>query len=417
MNENKIISQRVHTRVKFTPLTVSCSLVCLTPQSPAAQAVNTTLSPVEYEPDRSVSPTVIKPEVRAFDPDGIFNQGAANALLSLDSIEWAANGRPIEEVWVKGTDYEVITAEDDTRGCIRIMKNLPAGESVTLGFKGKFLDYRDKKVYSVESNEMAVTSTDKGADAVACFADKPIIEYDPLYDDLLLYEYKVAHGIEVLGNREDHKNGKSYEQEVSFVLTLGAKEMKALPEGMTMRLLSNGEAVVPKSEAHPEVLSVSFPTVKFDMRLIDKAGYEAQFVRDGEVQAQCSIGLHTSVSMPTSSTLTSGVDIVMNQENYTNSLIVQLSDRVVAYPELYYLIEWYTQGWKLVNGEYVQDEPKKWQNGTELNVPVAALGLGSKYEDSSFDVWSEVSAHPALELCVDEDGNAFADDNGELLVI
>ena len=416
MNENKITSQRVHTRVKFTPLTCSCSLVCLTPQSPLTQSVNTTLSPVEYEPDRSLSPTILKPEVRAFDPDGIFNQGAANSLLSLDSIEWLVDGKAIQDVWVKGTDYEIVTDEGDERGCLRVKKNLPAGETATLRFKGKFLDYRDKKIYAVESDEVSLSATDKGADAVACFADKPFVEYDPLYDDLLLYEYKVAHGIEVQGNRDEHKDGKSYEQEVSVIVTMGSKEMADLPDGMTMRLLSGGEAVTPRSEAHPEVLSMAYPKIVFDMRLIDKASYEVQFVRDGKAQAQCQIGLHTSVSMPTMVQPTSGADIVPSQTNYTNSVLVQLADRVVEYPELYYLIQWHTQGVKKVNGEYVVDEPKQWQNGKDLDVPIRSLGLGTRFENSYFEAYFDVCAQASCSLCRDENGNVLVDETGDFLI-
>ena len=53
MNENKIYSQRQHSRVVFSPLRTSCSLRCLTPQSPLTQSVNTYLATPEYEPDRS----------------------------------------------------------------------------------------------------------------------------------------------------------------------------------------------------------------------------------------------------------------------------------------------------------------------------------------------------------------------------
>ena len=108
MNENIFQSKRGHTRVKFEPLNVSCSLVCLTPQSPMAQVINTTLSPIEYEPDRSVTPTLILPEVRAIDLDNIFQHGAVNQYLTLDNMEWTVNGEPIEEVWYESVDYEII---------------------------------------------------------------------------------------------------------------------------------------------------------------------------------------------------------------------------------------------------------------------------------------------------------------------
>ena len=84
--------------MKFEPLTVSCSLVCLTPQSPATQSINTTLTPIEYEPDRTVSPTVIFPDVRANDIDNVFKHGSANEYLSLDTLKWQVDGKDIGSV-------------------------------------------------------------------------------------------------------------------------------------------------------------------------------------------------------------------------------------------------------------------------------------------------------------------------------
>ena len=88
MNVNVIYSKRQHTRVTFSPLRVSCALRCMTPQSPLTQSVNTYLSPVEYEPDRKASPTVVMPDIKTIDPDSIFQNGQANELLSVARMAW-----------------------------------------------------------------------------------------------------------------------------------------------------------------------------------------------------------------------------------------------------------------------------------------------------------------------------------------
>ena len=206
MNENTFQSKRGHTRVKFEPLNVSCSLVCLTPHSPMAQVINTTLSPIEYEPDRSKTPTLVLPEVRALDLDNVFHHGAANQYLTLDSLEWMVDGKPINSTnsgWKEGVDYEIIKTEDDTRGALKIFKNLGANEKAVLHFKGKFLDWRTGIILDVESGDEALICTDKGENIMQCHIDKPVIEYDPLFDDLLLYDYKVASGTSVNGSRAD----------------------------------------------------------------------------------------------------------------------------------------------------------------------------------------------------------------------
>ena len=308
MSVNTFQSQRGHTRAKSEPLNVSCSLVCLTPQSPMAQVTNATLSPAEYAPDRRVSPTLALPEVRAIALANVFQHGAANQYLTLDNLEWTVNGEPIEEVWYEGVDYEIIKADNDTRGALKVFKNLGANEKAVLHFKGKFLDWRTGIIIDVESGDAALTCTDKGEDIMDCHIDKPVVEYDPLFDDLLLYDYKVARGIPVNGARADYINGKSFEQTVNVVLTYGTTECATLPAGISMKLVKLGSdtALVANSEANPEVMEISYPNIKFDMRLIDKADYEVQFLKGSTMICRTTIGLHTSSTMPVLGQGTSG---------------------------------------------------------------------------------------------------------------
>lgn len=418
MSNNTFQSKRGHTRVKFEPLNVSCSLVCLTPQSPMAQVTNSTLSPAEYEPDRRYSPTLVLPEVRVIDLDNVFKHGAANQYLTLDSLDWTVDGNPISSVWKEGVDYEIIKSEDDTRGALKVFKNLGANEKAVLHFKGKFLDWRTGIILDVESGDEALICTDKGEDIMACHIDKPLVEYDPLFDDLLLYEYKVARGIPVNGSRADYINGKSYEQTVNIVFTDGTTECATLPEGISMKLVKLGSdtALVANSEANPEIMEISYPNIKFDMRLIDKANYEIQFLKGSTMVCRATIGLHTSCTMPVLGQGTSGADIASSQKEYFNSAILNLADRQVDYPELYYLIQWFTQAKYNDNGTWKYAAQKAWQRGVNLEAAVADLGIGLTHNNSFFDFWFELEAHKPCQLLTDEDGLILTDENGNFLI-
>lgn len=418
MNENTFQSQRNHTRVKFEPLTVSCSLVCLTPQSPATQSINTTLIPIEYEPDRTVSPTVILPDVRANDIDNVFKHGSANEYLSLDTLKWQVDGKDIGSVWTVGTDYEIETDASDTRGALRVKKNLSANEKAVLRFFGDFIDWRTGIVYKVESDEMALTCTDKGENVIQCHVDKPIIEYDPLFDDLLLYDYKVANNITVQGSRESYKNGKSFEQTVNVLLTSGTTELTTLPTGTTMRLVKVGSTtpIVANSEANPEVNEISFPNISFDMRLVSKEEYSVQFLQNSKVIASATIGLHTNTTMPTFGKPAYSADIAASQTEYFNSVLLNLLDRMVEYPELYYLIEWFTQAKYNDNGTWKYAAEKTWQRGVNMEAAVADLGIGITHNDSYFDIWFDVNPHHACELVADEDNTVLTDEEGVMLI-
>ena len=418
MNKNTFQSQRTHTRVKFEPLTVSCSLVCLTPQSPATQSINTTLIPIEYEPDRTVSPTVIFPDVRANDIDNVFKHGSANEYLSLDTLKWKVDGKDIGSVWTVGTDYEIVTDASDIRGALRVKKNLAANEKAVLRFFGEFVDWRTGIVYKVESDEMDLTCTDKGENAIQYHVDKPLIEYDPLFDDLLLYDYKVANNIPVQGSRESYKNGKSFEQTVNVLLTSGTTELTTLPTGTTMRLVKVGSTtpIVANSEANPEVTGISFPNISFDMRLVSKAEYSVQFLQNSKVIASATIGLHTSTTMPTFGKPAYSADIAASQTEYFNSVMLNLSDRMVEYPELYYLIEWFTQAKYNDNGTWKYAAEKTWQRGVNMEAAVADLGIGITHNDSYFDIWFDVNPHHACELVADEDNAVLTDEEGVMLI-
>lgn len=418
MSVNTFQSQRGHTRVKFEPLNVSCSLVCLTPQSPMAQVTNATLSPAEYEPDRRVSPTLVLPEVRAIDLDNVFQHGSVNQYLTLDNLDWTVDGNPIESVWTEGVDYEIIKTEDDTRGALKVFKNLGANEKAVLHFNGKFLDWRTGIIIDVYSGDAALTCTDKGDDIMNCHIDKPVVEYDPLFDDLLLYDYKKAREIPVHGSRADYINGKSYEQTVNIVLTDGTKECDTLPDGISMNLVKLGSdtALVANSEANPEVMEISYPNIKFDMRLIDKADYDVQFLKGSTMICRATICLHTSCTMPVFGQGTSGADIASSQKEYYNSVILNLADRQVEYPELYYLIQWFTQAKYNDNGTWKYATQKTWQRGVNLEAAVSDLGIGLTQNNSFFDFWFELEAHKPCQLLTDENGLILTDEDGNFLI-
>lgn len=424
MNENTFASRRTHTRVKFSPLTVSCQLVCLTPQSPAAQTVNTLITPPQYEPDRAASPTAIFPDVRAVDPDNIFPHGPANKFLSLDpgAIEWFVNEKPIADVWgQEGNEYDYVIdkSDTDTRGTLLVKKNLPASDKAVLHFKGQFLDWRTGIAYTVESDDLALTCTDKGADAVQCYVDKPLIVYDPLFDDLLLYEYKAARG-PVSGSRDDAKDGKSYEQDVNVILTIGTQQVESLSDtGYKMRVVHLGtdKPLTPNSESAPELTFAAYPRISFDMRLVAKGEYEVQFFKDdNKVVARSPIGIRTQVTMPTDGQGLRGADIAASQETYANTAIINVRDRLVEYPELYYLIRWFTQAQYNDNGVWKYAAEKEWQHGTDMLVEVADLGIGTTKNDSFFDYWFTVDAHPTATLCTDENGSVLTDEGGNFLI-
>lgn len=422
MSKNVIVSERKHTRLSFTPLSVSCSLVCVTPQSTCSQASNSLNG--EYEPNRegaAGTPCVVWPQTVAKDRDGIFPDGVVNERFDIDSMEWKANGKPISSLSSWTGKYAIITDASENRGSLIIKKNNAPSDVEVLSFSAKFEDYRTGTVMVVGSlNELVLKTTDKGDDKMSCSVDKPSSNYDPLEDKLLLYEYLVGRGILADGARANYINGKCYERIVNVALAVGNTAQSALPSGVTMRLVKKGTttAITANSEANPEVMSIVFPNVKFDCRMMELNEYEIQFLKSGKVLCKSYVSFKRDMQKVNSVFPNKGADVVPGQIMYFNDATIMLNDNVVEYPELYYFIQWYTQArvYDESTKIYKWNSSVKRQVGQQMQCDMKKLEIGTTKNDSYFSAYLEVTEDDACQLVADEDGCVLMDESSNLLI-
>lgn len=420
----KLHSQRNHTRLKFSPLTTSCTLRCLTPHSPLAQAFNPSTN--VYDPNRSNTPSVVLPEVKATDPSGVFPSGVVNHLLLADTgkLEWFVNGKPISEVWTEYSnntgDYSIITDETENRGALIIYKNVTADSKIMLSFRGLFYDWRTGRNYQVESDTIEMTTTNKGEDAISCSVDKQNVVYDPIRDPLLSYEWLYSvHNAEGLSETWARSSDDNYLQKINVLLNSGVVRLESLPSGLTMRLCKLGsDTALAVGNDNPELQQVEFPTIVIDCRLIDKAEYEVQMVKGGSIVARAPFSVSRQTTMPTSAQPFSGADILPSMSVYYNTLLVSLAGTPLANPFLYYKIMWFTvaQVYNSSASTYTEGSPKKWQTGDKLAAKIADIGIGTTVNDSYFEQYAEVEPWECDYVLTDESGNVFTDENGNVLI-
>lgn len=420
----KLHSQRNHTRLKFSPLTTSCTLRCLTPHSPLAQAFNPSTN--VYDPNRSDTPSVVLPEVKATDPSGVFPSGVVNHLLLADTgkLEWFVNGKPISEVWTEYSnntgDYSIITDETENRGALIIYKNVTADSKIMLSFRGLFYDWRTGRNYQVESDTIEMTTTNKGEDAISCSVDKQNVVYDPIRDPLLSYEWLYSvHNAEGLSETWARSSDDNYLQKINVLLNSGVSRLESLPSGLTMRLCKLGsDTALAVGNDNPELQQVEFPTIVIDCRLIDKAEYEVQMVKGGSIVARAPFSVSRQTTMPTSAKPFSGADILPSMSVYYNTLLVSLAGTPLANPFLYYKIMWFTvaQVYNSSASTYTEGSPKKWQTGDKLAAKIADIGIGTTVNDSYFEQYAEVEPWECDYVLTDESGNVFTDENGNVLI-
>lgn len=412
-------SQRKHTRLDFSPLVISCSLVCITPDSPTAQAANTALG--QYEPDRKITPTIIRPEVRVNDPDGIYTSGINNLNLASDQHEWFINSKPIATVWKVGVDYDIIKDNTDDNGSLKVKKNLVPGEVAELRYRGKFYDFRTGTNNNVSGSGIVLTTTDKGSNKIDCSVDCELLTYDPLKDELLFYEFLVAEGIEQEGQRDKFVNGKSYERTVTVTLTSGTSTLTELPKGWTMRLVERGKttALTAKTLDRPEITAISFPTIKFDLRFVWSEQYEVQILdANGNVQASTGISIIRNMSILTQHEVARGNDIVPGQQRYYNKGIFSAGSQLIQYPQLYYEIQWWTQArvYDTTTSSYKYADRINRQIGESMECSVESLGISNEKNLCWFDVAMDIEEREPATILTTEDANTvLTDENGNVL--
>lgn len=414
-------SERKHTRLDFSPLVITCELVCVTPDSPTAQTANTGLK--QFEPDRTISPTIVRPQTTVNDPDKIYTSGINNHNLASDQHQWFINSKPIASVWKAGTDYEIIKDSSEDNGSLKVMRNIIPGDVVTLSYKGMFNDFRTGTNYVVEASGMALTTTDKGGNKIDCSVDCEQVSYDPLKDELLLYEYLVAEGIETAGKRDKFINGKSYERTVTVTLTQGEKTLTAMPSGMSMRIVERGKSTALTAGAieNPEIKAIAFPKITFDLRFVWHKEFEVQFVgSDGKVKASKGISLIRDMGMLTQHEVARWNDIPYGQQRYYNYGIFASGANPIQYPELYYRIMWWTQArvYDAASNSYKFASKIERQEGKSMECSVESLGIGVEKNLSWFDVGMDIEERDVAKILTTEDANTvLTDEKGNVLII
>ena len=410
-------SEVKHTRLMFEPLHISCSIQCDTPASPLVQTSNTLLN--EFEPDRQLTPCVIRPYVEVNDKDGIFPYGNANARLAKQSIIWRLNGVSIADIPEFAGMYEIVTADDETRGTLILSRNIPVTEEWVITFEAQFEDWRRGKIETVQSNELLMYTTDLGTDLYSVSIDKPLIEYDPVKDSLYIYEWQLNNGLIPAGNREAYKNDKSYEQDVTVLINSGTDELDELGEGLTMTVERNGVVVVPGGEDFPEITAISYPMISLDLRMIDNAKYDVILKEGSRVLTKESFAVFRKVSKVHEALLMFGSDVSPHQTNYVNMAMVNLKDETLIHPEIFFWIRWFTQA-MIYNAttdtyEAAAEKPHTW--GRKMDIPVRSIGMGVTKNDNYFRQGYDVEPHPYHKYATDETGNIFTDENGNDLII
>lgn len=394
----------VRVRRVFAPLNTAAQLVCITGGSPTTQVYNTALG--QYEPNRGITPCVIHPDVTAYASDGTWKYPQANTKLA--NMTWKVNGTEISKVWTEGTDYSVGTTGSE-RGDLKIMRNTGVSEKFALQFSAEIVDERTNVNIPVTTDEVTLNTVAKSDDAYSlALGDDETIKYNPVLDKLLLYDYKVAHGIiaAATATRNACLDERAYLRTIPFTVYKGASKVTS---GYTVKLYRmSGTSQVEISTGTTEACSIGTTSVQLDLRLVESASYVVKAFVSGKEVASKQFSVARIYPKYTVSA-GQNTDIAPSQDNRMQEALVSSEGRVVECPASVYLLKWST---KATDGGLTTT--KQWQEGDQAVFNISDTGLGES-SDEELEIAVDAEYKEAMEFLSDG-SDALVDENGEYLI-
>lgn len=366
-----IIESKKRIRREYQPLVTAISLKVLTPASPAGQVYDPAQN--EYNPDRSITPLNILPQVFADAADGSWTDHIANRLLA--SMKWFVNGVDIATLPAWTGVYSIETT-GDLRGTITILRNIPVEEKVELHFEAVIPDMRIGINIPVKTETILLSTIDKAKDTYQLsIGDDPVVKYNPFYDRLLMYDYKLSHGMDA-GQRSDAIDGNAYERTIPLLVTKGAQ---IVTTGYTVDVYRvTGQTLTLLTTSDHEIISISLTAIIFDLRMIEKGDFLI-LIKEGTKEVarqQCSVArVYPVFSVEPAS----GVSINPGETLHRNVAMVHHNGEIVRIPEPILKLVWFTDTSNITG--------KEWQEGSKAVIDLTKTGLGDTYLDDWMDIY------------------------------
>lgn len=403
----------------YSPLNVSCHLVCISEGSPLTQVKDSETG--LFEPNRTLSPTVIFPDVNAQADDSSWHMNQCNVLLA--NMKWmvavSEGGKRVFKDITTVSDwqdkYEIIS-EGNYRGAVRIKRNLEASQATALYFKADIPDLRLNSNFPVTSEEVVLNTFEKVGDKYSISlltADQ--FEYNPYLDKLLLYEYKVMKQMQAASTdaRAACFDGYQYEHSVPFEVHKG---VKTITSGYSVRLcrVGSNNALTQLAVGATEVLSVGNSAVKLDLRVVESADYAIQVVVNGKVVATRQFSISRAYPQ-LNARLSNTTKIAASDVFFNTSLLVNCGSTgsELECPACCTSILWNTVATNMAASATTEHT---WNYGDALSVRIENLGLGESVADY-VRVRYAVKQKPARSFATDKKGNYFTDKSGNYFII
>lgn len=395
---------RKRIRKDFAPLTVSVSLHCQSAGSPVTQVYNAALD--QYEPDRSVSPTILQPVVTAAASDGSWPNPYANSQLA--NMKWYENGVDISTIPAWANKYSIDTV-GSTRGALTIYRNLTPTERLSLHFEAELVDNRLGVTHPIVTDEIVLSTVDKSADSYGLsIGESTSMFYNPFLDPLLLYDYKLAQGLRQASAADRAAaaaDPNSYLRTIPITVFQGPNK---LTSGYTIELyrVTNVNTIT-KLNAEKEVVAIAASGITLDLRVISKANYMIKALINGTEVARLQFSVER-LFQGFSCTPTNDSAILPGQTSRYDQVLVDSEGKAIECPESIISIIWYTDS--------AHKTAVRHNEGGHTIFELAKTGIGDTSNDDWLEIYTDAIQKNAMAFAVDENGNTLVDENGNPLI-
>lgn len=391
-------------RLEFAPLNVAVSVVCITPNSPTTQVVN--LYNNQYEPDRTLNPTVILPQVVANASDGSWPEPHSNQYLA--NVKWYSDEVDITTVAAWSGKFEIGT-NGSLKGALTIKRNLAPGESISLRFEAVLVDPRLGVNYPIKTDPIVITSTVKTPDQYTVgIGDSQIIQYDVFKDHLAVYDYKVSQGLisasTALQNTATDEN--AYIRKIPVTVF---RAESPVTSGFTLKYfrVNSDLTTTALTTSDDEVIALTNSYITLDLRLTTKADYLVQVEIDTHIVAQMQFSVNR-VYPDFNIRPTNGISISPTDIERADTAMVDCDGNIVECPEVMLRMIWKTDSVNLTG--------KVHNEGQKTVFRLASTGIGNNYTNDWLDVYVEAEQKVAHSVAIDENGDILTDESGVDLI-
>lgn len=393
-------SQKIYARRTYAPLTVACTLSCSTPLSPYTQLYRDG----EWEPDRTLTPCGIRPEVSASASDGTWQNKDNRQLMA--GMKWYVDGTDITTLADWRGKYEIVQTGTE-RGTLLVKRNLPEGESHALSFSCVLPDTRTGQNVPLRSEDVVISTEGVSGDkwGIEVLSD-PILPYDVTKDLLLRYDYMKSHGMETQLTEATAKDGNEYLRTVPITVRKG---LNAVTEGVTLRMKRTDVApAVTLTPGRDELVSLSPTGVTIDLRVAPHgATYYCEAVVGNEVVASATMfgvaRIHPAVTVLPSN----DGDLLDGQTERWDRAVVRLRNSDLTCPELVLGLGWYC--------DTAYETEHFLGYGQEVKFEMEDLRVGTGTADSWMEVYLDYDYKEEMKA-LESGGVVMTDGDGSVLV-